>query len=67
MKHGYKAGDVVPVSGVYRFIHDAGPEVPEEIAAIKGEFFPTCQNCRDARFELVEDAFLVGEIEQFQV
>jgi hypothetical protein len=63
----YKPGDVVPKSGVYRFVHDPGHAEPEDIAAVKGELFPTCQHCREGRGKIVENAFNVAGIEQFQV
>ena len=63
----YQPGDVVPRSGVYRFVHDPDHAEPEEITAIKGELFPTCRHCRDGRSKIVENAFNVAAIEQFQV
>jgi hypothetical protein len=39
---------------------------PEEISAAKGELFPTCQHCQDGRLTLVDNAFSVAGIEQFQ-
>jgi len=62
----YQPGDVVPQSGVYRFVHDPGHAEPEEISAIKGELFPTCRHCGDGRLTLVDNAFNVAGIEQFQ-
>jgi hypothetical protein len=62
----YKPGDVVPQSGVYRFVHDPGHMEPEEITAVKGELFPTCGHCQEGRLNLVDNAFNVGAIEQFQ-
>jgi hypothetical protein len=62
----YKPGDVVPQSGVYRFVHDPGHAEPEEITAVKGELFPICQHCQDGRFSAVDNAFNVAAIEQFQ-
>jgi hypothetical protein len=62
----YKPGDVVPQSGVYRFVHDPGHLEPEEITAVKGELFPTCSHCQDGRLTLVDNAFNVAAIEQFQ-
>ena len=67
----YKPGDVVPKSGVYRFVHDPdhahAPAEPEEINAVQGELFPTCRHCRDGRAKIVDNAFNVAGIEQFQV
>ena len=63
----YKPGDVVPKSGVYRFVHDPDHAAePEEITAVKGELFPTCRHC-EGRAKIVDNAFNVAGIEQFQV
>ena len=64
----YKPGDVVPKSGVYRFVHDPdhAHAEPEEINAVQGELFPTCRDCREGRLTLVDNAFNVAGIEQFQ-
>ena len=47
----YKPGDVVPKSGVYRFVHDPdhAHAEPEEINAVRGELFPTCRHCGEGR------------------
>ena len=63
----YKPGDVVPKSGVYRFVHDPGHAEPEEITAVQGELFPTCRHCGEGRAKIVDNAFDVAAIEQFQV
>jgi hypothetical protein len=67
----YKPGDVVPKSGVYRFVHDpdhAHPhDEPAEINVVKGELFPTCRHCGEGRGKFVDNAFNVAGIEQFQV
>ena len=67
----YKPGDVVPKSGVYRFVHDPDrvhPQAePDEINAVKGELFPTCRHCGKGRGKIVDNAFNVAGIEQFQV
>jgi hypothetical protein len=51
----YKPGDIVPQSGVYRFFHDPGHAGPEDINAVKGELFPTCNHCEDGRLTLVDE------------
>lgn len=66
MPQVYKSGDIVPESGVYRFVHDPEHAPSAEMSAVKGDLFPTCRYCRDMRFESVENAFNVGEIEQWQ-
>jgi hypothetical protein len=63
----YKPGDVVPKSGIYRFVHDPGHAEPEEINAVQGELFPTCRHCGEGRARIVDNAFDVAAIEQFQV
>jgi hypothetical protein len=65
----YKPGDVVPKSGVYRFVHDPDHvhAEPEEINAVRGELFPTCRHCGEGRARIVDNAFNVAGIEQFQV
>lgn len=64
----YQPGDVVPKSGVYRFVHDPDHAAePEEIAAVQGELFPTCRHCGEGRGRIVDNAFNVAGIEQFQV
>jgi hypothetical protein len=40
---------------------------PDELNAIKGELFPTCQYCGEGRGRIVDNAFNVASIEQFQV
>lgn len=67
----YKPGDVVPKSGVYRFVHDPdhvhAHAEPEEIAAVQGDLFPTCRHCGEGRGKILDNAFDVAGIEQFQV
>jgi hypothetical protein len=63
----YQPGDVVPKSGVYRFVHDPDHAEPEEISAVKGELFPTCRHCRDGHAKIVDNAFNVAGINQAQV
>jgi hypothetical protein len=63
----YQPGDVVPRSGIYRFVHDPDHQPdPEEINAVQGEFFPSCRHCKDGRAKIVDNAFNVAGIEQFQ-
>ena len=61
-----KRGDIVPQSGVYRFVHDPGHTEPEEITAVKDELFPTCRHCKGGRVTLVDNAFNTAAIEQVQ-
>lgn len=64
----YKPGDVVPRSGVYRFVHDPNHAAePEEITAVQGELFPSCRHCGEGRAKILDNAFDLAGIEQFQV
>jgi hypothetical protein len=63
----YQPGDVVPKSGVYRFVHDPDHAEPEEVNAIKGELFPSCRHCGEGRGRIVDNAFNVAGINQAQV
>jgi len=50
---GFKAGENVPRSGVYRVSHEAH-RLMHEAALLAGEQFPCCRNCgNDVRFELL--------------
>jgi len=65
----YKPGDIVPKSGEHRFVHDPdhAHAQPEEVNAVRGELFPTCRHCGEGRARIVDNAFNVAGIEQFQV
>jgi hypothetical protein len=42
----YKAGQMVPISGIYFAIHELH-RADHEVIAIRGEEFPPCRICRD--------------------
>lgn len=65
----YQPGDVVPKSGIYRFVHDPdhAHADPEKINAVQGDLFPTCRHCRDGHAKIVDNAFNVAGINQAQV
>ena len=64
----YKPGDVVPKSGLTAlFTTRTGHAEPEEINAVQGELFPTCRHCGEGRGRILDNAFDVAAIEQFQV
>ena len=48
----YAPGERVPISGVYRVIHDEH-RIVHSVCAIKGDEFPPCRKCRNrVRFRL---------------
>ncbi len=60
----YRAGDVVPESGIYRVeCHDQGQETA---AFLRGHVFPSCGICgRRARYRLVQAAPYIHEDPDF--
>ncbi len=66
----YKPGDVVPKSGVYRFVHDPDLRplpIRRRSTRSRARLFPTCRHCGEGRAKIVDNAFNVAGIEQFQV
>lgn len=53
----FKAGDIVPESGIYETIHEHGHRGPHEVVMINADLFPTCETCADrVRFRLIRSA-----------
>jgi hypothetical protein len=53
----FKAGDVVPESGIYETIHENAHRGIHEVVMIKGDLFPPCDTCADrVRFRLIRSA-----------
>ena len=57
----FKAGDKVPISGIYDVIHDSLDgdlhAHNHQVTAVAGTIFPTCRGCHDGvRFRLHEAA-----------
>jgi len=53
-KTGYRPGDAVPRSGIYRVIHGKH-RAPHENSFMRGEKFPNCQTCGDSvKFEFIQ-------------
>jgi len=64
MAQGFRPGQIVPESGVYRITHDPQhADTPHEVTVIKGRRFPTCRHCKGISFELVHAAKHVGEVD----
>ena len=53
MLKSHRAGDVVPVSGIYRVYHNSH-RLMHTATLLAGTLFPTCKRCKAAvQFELV--------------
>jgi hypothetical protein len=56
-KPRFKAGDVIPESGIYETIHENAHRDPHEVVMIKSDLFPPCDTCADrVRFRLIRSA-----------
>jgi hypothetical protein len=51
-------GQIVPVSGTYRVIHDPRHAEDSEVICVKGQRFPICQACTKQRFVLGSTAHM---------
>jgi hypothetical protein len=50
----FRAGSVVPYSGIYRVVHE-NHRLPHEVILIRGDAFPRCAKCDSAvTFELIQ-------------
>ena len=58
MALGYKPGDTVQKSGIYRVVHDSKHgAVDHEVTCVSGKRFPPCNHCgENVRFLLVRAA-----------
>ncbi len=52
----FKTSDRVPVSGIYKVIHDKVNPQYHEVTCIEGKKFPPCRDQSPAEFELVRAA-----------
>jgi hypothetical protein len=67
-KMSYKPGDGVPITGVYRVIHDSAhtTQQPERVIENVGRF-PKCKHCGDrVRFELVKAVLWIRKDQDFK-
>jgi hypothetical protein len=56
-KPRFKAGDVIPESGIYETVHEKDHRNPHELVMIKFDLFPPCDTCADrVRFRLIRSA-----------
>ena len=65
MPDEFKPGDKVPVSGIYKVLHETHTE-PHEVTCVRGEPFPPCNTCKHPRFVLVRSAHHIGHHEHFK-
>jgi len=68
MAQEFRAGQIVPESGIYRITHDVQHAADEhEITVIKGRRFPTCRHCQGVSFELMHAAKHAQEFRPGQI
>ena len=63
----FKAGDVIPQSGIYETIHENAHRGPHEVVMIQYDMFPPCDTCADqVRFRLIRSAPYIFSDEDFE-
>lgn len=63
----HKPGEKVPLSGIYRVVHDGKHAEAHEVTAIRGEHFPPCRGCGPGvRFTLSKAAKHLSEHEHME-
>jgi hypothetical protein len=69
MPQKYRPGEKVPISGIYRIIHDPlhEPEHEHEVVCIAGKRFPRCHKCGHTHFEQVHGALRVESHDDFKL
>jgi hypothetical protein len=66
-KPHFKAGDVIPESGIYETIHENAHRGVHEVVMIKSDLFPPCDTCADrVRFRLIRSAPYIFSDEDFE-
>ncbi len=66
-EHGYKPGDTVPQTGVYRVVH-TDHRRDHEATLLDGAQFPRCMRCgEEVRFHLVRAAARIQGDHDFEV
>jgi hypothetical protein len=62
----FKPGDTVPVSGIYKVIHDESHSQPHDVTCVKGKKFPPCRDCDHPIFVLKYKAHHIETHELFK-
>ncbi len=63
----YKPGDKVPVSGIYKVVHDKNHVQEHEVTVVYGGHFPPCNHCGPhPRFTLVKSAHHIATHSSFK-
>lgn len=66
-KARFKAGDVIPESGIYETVHENAHRGVHEVVMIKGDLFPPCDTCAErVRFKLIRSAPYIFNDEDFK-
>lgn len=66
-KPHFKAGDVIPESGIYETVHENLHRAAHEVVMIKSDLFPQCDTCADrVRFRLIRSAPYIFSDEDFE-
>jgi hypothetical protein len=59
-------GATIPESGIYEIVHDNAHRAPHESVLVKGDIFPSCDQCKErVRFRVVRTAPYIFEDEDF--
>ncbi len=59
-------GETVPLSGIYKVIHDPRHAQEHEVTCIYGKRFPPCRGCDHPRFVLVRAATHIENHKHFK-
>ena len=63
----FKPGEEVPISGIYKVVHDSYHAAEHEVTCVHGKRFPPCNHCgHRVRFVLVRAARHVETQENFK-
>ena len=66
MAQEFKAGEIVPQSGIYLIEHDPAHIAAHEVTVVQGRRFPVCRHCQHLRFTLVHAAQHIDESDDFR-
>lgn len=51
-----KPGNIVPISGIYRVVHERNHSQPHDVTCVARKTFPKCRGCEQPVFTLVNHA-----------